>query len=95
MFRARRPSPLEIDRFTARSQSLALSYAPIGLAQTVPSGYDLSEVVARFQPPHVEQIIGLSGIECHLGAVGEGLIDEETRRAFGRPGGGGGHGKRD
>ena len=46
MFRARLPSPLEIDRFTARSQSLALSYAPIGLAQTVPSGYDLSEVVA-------------------------------------------------
>jgi uncharacterized protein (UPF0548 family) len=44
MFCVRRPSQLAVDRFAARSQELSLSYAPIGLAQGEPAGYDIGEI---------------------------------------------------
>ena len=45
MFCLRRPSQLAVDRFAARSQELPLSYAPIGLAQGEPAGYDVAQTV--------------------------------------------------
>jgi uncharacterized protein (UPF0548 family) len=43
MFLARRPSPLAVDRFTAKSQELSLSYSPIGLAQAHAPGFMVDE----------------------------------------------------
>jgi uncharacterized protein (UPF0548 family) len=43
MFLARRPSLLAVDRFTARSQELSLSYSPIGLAQAQAPGFIVDE----------------------------------------------------
>lgn len=43
MFLTRRPSPLKIKQFLDRSQSLLLSYDPIGIAQESPRGYKIDE----------------------------------------------------
>jgi uncharacterized protein (UPF0548 family) len=39
MFLTRRPSPTEIKHFLDRSQSLPLSYEPIGIAKESPRGF--------------------------------------------------------
>lgn len=43
MFLRRRPSPQEIKQFLDRSQSLPLSYDPIGIARQSPLGYKIDE----------------------------------------------------
>jgi uncharacterized protein (UPF0548 family) len=54
MFLARRPSPLAIDRFTARSQELPLSYGPMGLAQTETPGYNVDETIDAIGRGHTD-----------------------------------------
>jgi len=43
MFLTRRPSPQKIKQFLERSQSLPLSYEPIGIARESPRGYQIDE----------------------------------------------------
>ena len=43
MFLLRRPTPDQIARFTAESQALPLSYAPVGLAQAGADGFTVDE----------------------------------------------------
>jgi uncharacterized protein (UPF0548 family) len=43
MFLTRRPSPEEIKQFLERSESLPLSYGPIGIAKESPRGFKLDE----------------------------------------------------
>lgn len=43
MFLPRRPSPQKIKQFLERSQSLPLSYEPIGIAQESPRGFKIDE----------------------------------------------------
>ena len=44
MFLTRRPSPSKIEQFLDRSQSLPLSYDPIGIAKQSPRGFKIDEV---------------------------------------------------
>ena len=43
MFLPRRPSPQTIKQFLERSQSLPLSYEPIGIAKESPPGFKIDE----------------------------------------------------
>jgi uncharacterized protein (UPF0548 family) len=43
MFLPRRPSPQKIKQFLERSQSLPLSYGPIGIARESPRGFKIDE----------------------------------------------------
>lgn len=43
MFLTRRPSPPEIEQFLDRSQTLPLSYKPVGIARECPRGYKIDE----------------------------------------------------
>ena len=45
MFLARRPSQETIDRFTAQSRELPLSYNPVGIAEGKPAGSDIDETL--------------------------------------------------
>jgi uncharacterized protein (UPF0548 family) len=47
MFLARRPTPATIDRFLLGSQSLPLSYGPIGVVRDEAVGHDLDEALVR------------------------------------------------
>jgi uncharacterized protein (UPF0548 family) len=46
MFLARRPGPRVLERFLTDSHDRPLSYEPVGIAQSPPSGYDLDEIAA-------------------------------------------------
>ena len=45
MFLIRRPSRHVVERFAEESLSLPLSYHPVGIARSLPEGYDLDETI--------------------------------------------------
>ncbi len=46
MFLTHRPTQATIDNFIARSKNLSLSYQPVGIAKTNPSGFNIDEASA-------------------------------------------------